>query len=279
MNIDIAELKIPGEFYCDTTVTKQTVDSYLQPYRLNFSAVLICISGEVELTVNTTDYKLGPNDLLALFPGIVVEFKSPEEGTFLSVACFSPETTQRVNPINVMAEVFHKMVGSPVLTLSNDAALYYQDYFSLLERLTRNKTVSEYTELAASSLQSILLGIRLIYKSKGLKMRTITRREEICKELIQLISKHYKNQRKAQFYADAMGVSLQHLSTTVKTVTNKNVLDIIASVVIMDAKTKLKNSRMTIQEVAYSLNFPSASFFGKYFRRYVGMTPLEYRKT
>ena len=35
---------------------------------------------------------------------------------------------------------------------------------------------------------------------------------------------------------------------------------------------------MTIQEIAYSLNFPSASFFGKYFRRYVGMTPLDFRK-
>ena len=57
----------------------------------------------------------------------------------------------------------------------------------------------------------------------------------------------------------------------------KNVLDVISYVVIMDAKAKLKSTDMTIQEIAYSLNFPNASFFGKYFKRYVGMTPLDFR--
>lgn len=60
--------------------------------------------------------------------------------------------------------------------------------------------------------------------------------------------------------------------------TGKNVLDIIAHVVIIDIKAKLKSTDMTIQEIAYSLNFPSASFFGKYFKRHMGMSPLEYRK-
>ena len=82
---------------------------------------------------------------------------------------------------------------------------------------------------------------------------------------------------RAQFYADKLGISLQHLSTTVRQVTGKSVLDTIAYIVIMDAKAKLKGTNMTIQEIAYSLNFPSASFFGKYFRRYVGMTPLDFR--
>lgn len=36
---------------------------------------------------------------------------------------------------------------------------------------------------------------------------------------------------------------------------------------------------MTIQEIAYSLNFPSASFFGMYFKRHLGMSPLEYRNS
>ena len=50
-------------------------------------------------------------------------------------------------------------------------------------------------------------------------------------------------------------------------------------VVIVDVKAKLKSTNMTIQEIAYSLNFPSASFFGKYFKRHMGMSPLEYRNS
>ena len=62
-------------------------------------------------------------------------------------------------------------------------------------------------------------------------------------------------------------------------VTGRNVLDIIAHVVIVDVKAKLKSPNMTIQEIAYSLNFHSASFFGKYFKRHMGMSPLEYRNS
>lgn len=47
----------------------------------------------------------------------------------------------------------------------------------------------------------------------------------------------------------------------------------------IDIKAKLKSTDMTIQEIAYSLNFPSASFFGKYFKRHMGMSPLEYRNS
>ena len=95
----------------------------------------------------------------------------------------------------------------------------------------------------------------------------------------QLVIENYTRERRAQFYADKLGISLQHLSTTVRQVTGRNVLDIIAHVVIVDVKAKLKSTNMTIQEIAYSLNFPSASFFGKYFKRHMGMSPLEYRNS
>lgn len=37
-------------------------------------------------------------------------------------------------------------------------------------------------------------------------------------------------------------------------------------------------SYSSIKQIAYDLNFPSQSFFGKYFSRIVGMSPTEYRK-
>ena len=94
--------------------------------------------------------------------------------------------------------------------------------------------------------------------------------EEICREFIQLVIENYTTERRAQFYAAKLGISLQHLSTTIKRVTGKNVLDLIAHVVIIDIKAKLKSTDMTIQEIAYSLNFPSASFFGKVFQAALG---------
>ena len=119
----------------------------------------------------------------------------------------------------------------------------------------------------------------MVYANHVPKQQMRSRKEELCKELVQCIIDNYTHERKAQFYADKLGVSQQHLSTTIKQVTGKNVLDMIAYVVIMDAKSKLKSTNMTIQEIAYSLNFANASFFGKYFKRFVGVSPAEYRNT
>ena len=41
---------------------------------------------------------------------------------------------------------------------------------------------------------------------------------------------------------------------------------------------RLRYTDMTMQEIANDLNFPNASFFGKYVKDHLGMTPLEYRK-
>ncbi|MDR1180556.1 MAG: helix-turn-helix domain-containing protein, partial [Bacteroidales bacterium] len=53
--------------------------------------------------------------------------------------------------------------------------------------------------------------------------------------------------------------------------------DWIDNFVILEAKALLKSTNMTIQQISDELNFPSQSFFGKSFKRIVGMSPKMYR--
>ena len=92
-----------------------------------------------------------------------------------------------------------------------------------------------------------------------------------------IIRENYRPERNISFYAEKMHLSPQHLSTTIKKTTGKTLTDIISTFVIRDAQAKLRSTELTIQEIAYSLNFPDISFFGKYFKRYTGMSPKQYR--
>ena len=159
-----------------------------------------------------------------------------------------------------MVSSFSKITECPIVELQEDIASYLKDYFSLLARVTCDERFSLPSEMTEVSLKSILTAVGLIYQKYSRKDHNTNRKEEICRELVGLVTEHYAEERRAQFYADKLGISLQHLSTTVKQVTGRNVLDVIAYVVIIDAKAKLKSTHMTIQEIAYSLNFPSASF-------------------
>ena len=81
--------------------------------------------------------------------------------------------------------------------------------------------------------------------------------------------------------AAALGSRLKknQISSIIKQTTGKTCIEIITSMVIMDAKAQLKSTNLSIHDIAYTLNFTNMSFFGKYFKRYVGMSPQEYRNS
>lgn len=277
MKMDFPQVDLPSEVLAWTKVTEDILNIYKQSCRLQACIFAICTEGYMRASINLLDYEIRPNDLITLLPGTIIQFREKTEKVCLCFAGFSSSCAGRINLIQSIGDAYPKLIEQPVVPLQDNISSYLKEYFALLSRVSLDESFELDPEIADTSLQAILTSVRLIYRKYPEESQGSNRGKEICRKLVQSITANYKTERRAQFYADNLGISLQHLSTTVKQVTGKNVLDIIAYIIIMDAKAKLKSTQMTIQEIAYSLNFPSASFFGKYFRRYVGMTPLEFR--
>lgn len=87
-----------------------------------------------------------------------------------------------------------------------------------------------------------------------------------------------RQERKVQFYADLLHVSIGHLFAVIKRVSGKSPGDWIDEYVVSEAHILLKGSSLTIQQISQELGFPSQSFFGKYFKRVMGVSPKEYRE-
>ena len=279
MNFDFPQVDLPCPILAWSDVTEDILNLYKQSCRLKAGIFAVCREGKMTATINLIDYEIKPNDLITLLPGSIIQFRERTEKVRLCFIGFSGESLDRINLIQALSGCYSKIVECPIVELNENTADYLKDYINLLTKVTCNEELELTPEMTELSLKSLLLGVDQIYKKYPWNGHSITRKEEICRELVSLVAKYYVKERRAQFYADQLGISLQHLSTTVKQKTGKKVLDIIAYIVIMDAKSKLKSTNMTIQEIAYSLNFPSASFFGKYFKRYVNMSPQEYRNS
>ena len=277
MKMEVPQVDLPLEVLAWTKVTEDILNIYKQSCRLQACIFAICTEGTMKVSINLLEYEVHPNDLITLLPGTIIQFREKAEKVSLCFAGFSAKCIGHINLLTTIGNAYPKQIEQPIIPLSENIADYLKEYFALLSHASCDESFKMDSKLADLSLQTILTSIRLIYHNYPGENSSSNRKKEICRELIQSITEHYKDERRAQFYADQLGISLQHLSTTVRQVTGKSVLDTIAYIVIMDAKAKLKGTNMTIQEIAYSLNFPSASFFGKYFRRYVGMTPLEFR--
>ena len=80
------------------------------------------------------------------------------------------------------------------------------------------------------------------------------------------------------WYAQQQGITPKYLSEMVKQVSRRTPNEWIDRYVVLEMRVLLKNSTMSIKGISEYLNFPNQSFFGKYFKEHVGMSPFAYRK-
>ena len=251
MNFDFPQVDLPTEIVAWPDVTEEILNLYKQSCRLEAGIFALCMEGSMRASINLIDYEIKPNDLVTLTPGTIIQFQGRTESVKLSFIGFSSSCLERVNLVERLASSYPKLTKSPVVRLKTNFSNYFNDFFTLISHITYSEeTFNMSQEMIESTLSFMIAGINMVYDSYIPEAQSRSRKEELCKELLQCIIENYKHERKAQFYSDKLGVSQQHLSTTVKQVTGKNVLDFISYVVIMDAKSKLKSSNLTIQEIA-----------------------------
>ena len=106
----------------------------------------------------------------------------------------------------------------------------------------------------------------------------LTKKERLVWDFYQLLFKHYRNKKETMFYAEKLLLSTKYLSTTIKNQTGKTVNEWVLEYIIVEAKSLIKSSKITIKELAEYFNYADATSFGKFFKKQVGMTPNEYRK-
>lgn len=279
MKHNFSQVDLPVEMLAWRDVTEDILNLYRQSCRLKACIFALCTEGTITASINLMEHEIKKNDLIILMPGTILQLNEQKEKVRLCFVGFSSHCVNGINLLQATMGSFSKIWDNPIVSVSDLIASYFVDYFALLTRISLSHPTATSTAMAQSVLHSILLGINALYANRPQSILAKSRKEEICQKFVQLVIENYMTERRAQFYADKLGISLQHLSTTVKQVTGRNVLEIISHVVITDVKARLKSTDMTIQEIAYSLNFPSASFFGKYFKRHMGMSPLEYRNS
>lgn len=101
----------------------------------------------------------------------------------------------------------------------------------------------------------------------------------LTSKFISLVQKHFKTERFLEFYANKLEVYTKHLSRTMKNVTGFTAVEWIERYVILEAKVLLKSSNLNVKQISEELNFPSQSFFGKYFKKIVGISPKDFRSS
>lgn len=92
------------------------------------------------------------------------------------------------------------------------------------------------------------------------------------------LARHIGEKHRVADYAALLAVSPNHLHKCVKAVTGKSAHDLLDEMLLLEAKVLLKQSKLTISEIAYQLGGHDPSDFGRFFKAKTRLTPSEYRQ-
>jgi AraC family transcriptional activator of pobA len=93
-----------------------------------------------------------------------------------------------------------------------------------------------------------------------------------------LLERHHRDGWTVADYAEALGITPAHLNAICRETSGSNALSVIHERVLLAARRELAYTDKSIADVAVSLGFSEPSYFTRFFKRAMGMTPRQYRQ-
>ncbi|GAB3641374.1 helix-turn-helix domain-containing protein [Spirosoma arcticum] len=193
---------------------------------------------------------------------------------------------------NVHADIFEDfsfLLAETVPPKVLDPALF-AEFDQLCQQLLTEyaKRCPQRNRIIGALLVVMLLKIKTYFWQDYNPIYEGNRSSQIVREFKRCLEQHFrelnqpdvKNPKalRVQDCAEAQHLHPNYLSTVIKTKTGKSVSTWITEKTVIEAKSMLKNTALSVKEIAYRLGFIEATHFSNYFRKHTGVSPVLYRR-
>lgn len=126
-------------------------------------------------------------------------------------------------------------------------------------------------------LLEIFLTIHQHSNTQRLNM-PLTHNYTLLKKFQKLIDSHFHTLKLPKEYADLLYITPKHLNALCKEHTGLQAGELIRNRIILEAKRLLVIPDLSISEISDALNFSDNSYFSKFFKKQVRISPEEFRR-
>jgi AraC family transcriptional activator of pobA len=242
---------------------------------------IFCVSqGEAKLSgPSVPDLALGGPCLIWLPRGLrgVFRLAAGSEGLSCTVA---EDFAGRVAGDSALASQLRPLLSR--LTILSGAALSplleeLSVSFGVLLRETRDQ------QPGASAIMAAHLNLLLLHLWRGSGLTAAPDRRgaagTTAQRFRQLVELHYREALSIAAFARLLGVTRAHLHDACLRDTGRTPLALIHDRLIAEAKLRLEQTELLVEEVAYGLGFREPAYFNRFFKRMTGQSPGAYRRT
>ncbi|MDR3329280.1 MAG: helix-turn-helix domain-containing protein [Prevotellaceae bacterium] len=247
------------------------------PFKVDVTIAIICTKGTMKGTTNLKPHtSKAPCFIIILSDQILQNEYVSEDFEGFFVVMSKRFTEDLFRDAQDRFSLLRSVQDTASFTLNEQEMEAMMSYYTMMKRAIGAKDNPYRMEMARHLTKAFFYGIGF-YIHKKAEGKTKTKHELFVETFLGHVKAHYKEQRGVEFYADKMCLTPKYLSKVIKENSGLSANDWVDNYVVLEAKALLKSTGMTIQQISDELNFPSQSFFGKYFKRLVGMPPSEYK--
>ncbi|MGN6416070.1 MAG: helix-turn-helix domain-containing protein [Pseudobacter sp.] len=234
---------------------------------LNYSA------HHAEVQIGSTIFETQSGSLSTVGPGIVCQWLGGSGGQFDTVY-FAEDIFLDETKNNWLRSLPSFQPGGNHMIRINDLnRQQLKDLFIVLKQFRNNRSK------AVEVIYSMLLVVAECHSSPGLQANTsFAVHQKVANHFQKRLAECYLQQKSVAFYAKELHLPPKYLSEILQTVTGRSAKTIILDYILLEAKSLLRQTTMSVQDISIWLGYDDFSYFTKVFRKKEGITPLAYRK-
>ncbi|MCD7977050.1 MAG: helix-turn-helix transcriptional regulator [Tannerellaceae bacterium] len=263
---------------------ERDLEEYSSPVRMNALMIVLILEGSADIKVDYISYKIEKNSFLTIMPTHIVQATTVSSDFKAKMLLVDKTFLEECRPEFRSPSMTNYMQirKNPYTVFTPDETLHLEMSFEQLREKINNHTHFFHKEVLQNSFMAFLLELANILMGKKdsiVVVPTLSRKEELLNQFLQLLLVHCKEEHGVTFYADKLFITPQYLSLILKELTGKSANKWIDEALMVEAKILLKMPQTTVQQVADELHFSDQSTFGKFFKKHMGVSPMEYRKS
>jgi putative araC-type transcription regulator len=251
------------------------------PSRMKALFLALCTSGHAQYTVDTKMHEVSAGDVIIISEEqVVADYKLSDDCKGIALIMSYNFFQNIVSGIHELSPLFLFARTHPVFHLDDNQTKALENDIEHIKEKIADVGHRFRRELVVTMLKALIIDMsNIIYQFQQVGDEMQTRAEVIFRDFIQAVEKNYRTERRVSWYAQQLCITSKYLSETVRIVSRRTPSDWIDSYVTRELRVMLRNSTMSIKQIADELNFANQSFLGKYFKEHVGMSPSKFRKS
>lgn len=244
--------------------------------------IIFCTQGKAELTVNEHKQTLLPGTILVGMPhSFYKEFRQITDDfnpciIGLSVYSFGTTFYSTKNIWKSLSYLYY----NPVIELEEHEIKILMLYYEIATIKMASEESPYSKDIASALLHSVIFELMgIIDKVSGnFVISESSQKDLLFKRFLEYLANSDGRMRLVSEYADKLCVSPKYLSAVIKSISGRNALALIHESATRSIVRELKYSDKSIKEIANYFGFPNISFFGKFVKAQLGVSPKHFRK-